>query len=330
MREFIITNLIINISKLVIMKTFTKIGLVAALVCSAAVVNAQPSYAPAYLEYPTEDVLSIFSDNYPEYTELSTPTWGAKARWDYGSTADGSVGLLQLMDMDQEMPESETATVYEWIAIQFANLIETKAYTYLHVDVYCDEETDFRIGFHSNYPGDKELYFPNIKRGQMVPGKWYSIDYPLDSLQYTQADNQPEVGGWISPENGQFRNANLLRIGNGPDLFDYSRNIYITNVVLFNGEAKCLGGKVIEPETGISIVNNNYGFKAFATENTLSCRADESIKAIQVYNVTGQVVKSVATESATASIDIADLTSGIYVVAAEFANGQKSSLKIKK
>lgn len=331
MREFIITNLIINISKLVIMKTFTKIGLVAALVCSAAVVNAgQPTYAPPVPDYPAEDVTPIFCDVYGEAYELSDPKWGAVSRWDYSSTADGSTGALAFYGMDKKGPTEEgdpEGTYYEWSAIQFAPNVDTKSYTYLHVDVYCDEETDFRIGFQTFYVpstgAQLECYFPAIERESMEPGKWYSIDIPLTELKYTQAENEPTL-------NWEGAAAALLRIGNGPELFDYAGEIYATNIYLFNGDPKCLGGKIIEPETGISIVNNNYGFKAFATENTLSCRADESIKAIQVYNVTGQVVKSVATESATASIDIADLTSGIYVVAAEFANGQKSSLKIKK
>ena len=314
------------------MKTFTKFGLTAALVCGAAVVNAaEPTYAPPVPTYPTEDVAPIFCETYGEPTELSTPNWGAVSQWTYSGTADGSMGVLLLSGMDQEGPieaDDPTGTVYEWVAIQLNPLIETKLYTYFHVDVYCNEETDFRIGLHSNHPQDIELYFPNIERGTMEPGKWYSIDYPIADLKYAQADNAVQEGMWLDGE--KFRNANLLRIGNGPDLFDYSGEIYIANIYLFNGEPTCLGGKIIEPEeSGVDMVEQN-NFRAFVSNEELTCSANNAIETLNVYSVTGQLVKSVAAGQQSLNLNVADLTDGLYVVAAELANGQKATLRIVK
>lgn len=334
MREFIIKNLFINISKLVIMKTFTKIGLAAALVCSAAMANAQtltePTYAPPVPDYPVEDVAPIFCDVYdPDGTKcvLSDPKWGAVSTFDYAGTADGSTGALVFLGMDQEQPADVTDTFYEWVAISLKPNVNTKTYTYLHVDVYCNEETDFRIGLHTYYVPSTasalEAYFPAIESESMTPGKWYSIDFPLTELKYTQEDNQPSLD-WGGAA------AALLRIGNGPDLFDYAGEIYATNIYLFNGEPKCLGGKVIEPESGIAAIENNYGFNTFVSNNMLNCRANETIKAINVYSVTGQVVKSVEVNNLTSNLSIADLTAGIYVVSAELANGQVASARIMK
>ena len=312
------------------MKTFTKLGLTAALVCGAAVVNAQelqrPSYAPPVPEYPAEDVLSIFCDAYGELT-METPNWGAVSTWEYDATADESMGVLLLKGMDEERPADVTATNYEWIAIQLTPKPELKHYTYFHVDVYCNEETDFRIGFHTMYnpatTGQTEAYFPAIESESMEPGKWYSIDFPIADLKYTNEDNQPTLE-WAGA------NGELLRLGNGPDLFDYSGEIYITNLFLFNGEPTCLGGKIIEPEeSGVDMVEQN-NFRAFVSNEELTCSANETIETLSVYSVTGQLVKSVAAGQQSLNLNVADLTDGLYVVAAELANGQKATLRIVK
>ena len=314
------------------MKTFTKLGLTAALVCGAAVVNAQelqrPSYAPPVPEYPAEDVLSIFCDAYGE-VELTDPKWGAVSTWEYDATADGSMGVLLLRGMDQEKPADAAPedTFYEWVAIQMNPNVNTKNYSYLHVDVYCNEETDFRIGMHTYYVpatgSPLECYFPAVESENMEPGKWYSIDFPIADLKYTNEDNQPtlEWGGAA---------AALLRLGNGPDLFDYSGEIYITNLFLFNGEPTCLEGKIIEPEeSGVDMVEQN-NFRAFVSNEELTCSANETIETLSVYSVTGQLVKSVAAGQQSLNLNVADLTDGLYVVAAELANGQKATLRIVK
>lgn len=315
------------------MKTFTKLGLTAALVCGAAVANAQalqaPSYAPPLPTYPAEDVANIFCDAYGEIT-LEDSKWGGVSTWAYAATADETMGVLLLSGMDQEGPVKEgdpTGTMYEWIAIKLTPKPELKLYTYVHVDVYCNEETDFRIGFHTMYnpstEGQTEAYFPAIESESMEPGKWYSIDFPIADLKYTQAENEPTLE-W-SRANGDY-----LRLGNGPDLFDYSGEIYITNIFAFNGEPTCLGGKIIEPEeSGVDMVEQN-NFRAFVSNEELTCSANETIETLNVYSVTGQLVKSVAAGQQSLHLSVADLTDGLYVVAAQLANGQKATLRVVK
>ena len=213
------------------MKTFTKMSLIAALACSAAVVNAQddalPTYDPPVPTYPTEDVAAIYApDKYGE-VEMTDPGWGSKARFAYAGTASGNTGVLQIVGMDEEQPADDTNTLYEWVAMNLNPSVTTKDYTYLHVDVYCNEATDFRIGFQTWYVpstgAQLECYFPAIESESMEPGKWYSIDIPLTELKYTQADNQPTL-------NWEGAAAAMLRIGNGPDLFDYAHVIYAANI----------------------------------------------------------------------------------------------------
>ena len=60
------------------------------------------------------------------------------------------------------------------------------------------------------------------------------------------------------------------------------------------------------------------------------CKASENIKSVSLYNVLGQAVKTVSVNQTSATIDVADLTDGMYVVLVEFANGQTVSRKIVK
>lgn len=318
------------------MKTFTKMSLIAALACSAAaVVNAQdaalPTYDPPVPTYPAEDVSPIFCETYGTSVELVdlTKEWGGVSQWAYAGTVSGNTGVLQLIGMDQEGPvdaDDPEGTMYEWLAMTINPGPATKDYTYLHVDVWCEEETDFRIGLHTYYVPSTgsalECYFPAIESESMEPGKWYSIDFPLTELKYTQAENQP-TASWEGAQ------ASVLRFGNGPDLFDYAHIIYAANIYLFNGEPACLGGKIIEPETGVDMVEQN-NFRAFVSNEELTCSANETIEALNVYSVTGQLVKSVAAGQQSLHLNVADLTDGLYVVAAQLANGQKATLRVVK
>ena len=265
------------------------------------------------------------------------PKWGAVSRFTFAGTESGNTGLLQIVGMDQEGPieaDDPTGTMYEWCAIRFTNeegtndlQFNTKDYSYLHVDVYCNDTTDFRIGFHTMYVpstgAQLECYFPAVESDSMTPGKWYSIDFPLTDLKYSEPENTPTL-------NWEGANAVYLRIGNAPALFDYAHVIYLANLYLFNGEPTCLGGKTIEPEeSGVDMVEQN-NFRAFVSNEELTCSANETIEALNVYSVTGQLVKSVAAGQQSLHLNVADLTDGLYVVAAQLANGQKATLRVVK
>ena len=285
------------------MKTITKWMLMAAFACSSTMVSAQvPPVAPPDLEYPAEDVLSFFSEKYGEaYPNMNAPSWGQTATYDYTATGDETAGLLVLRDLG-------------WLPIALNATAEIKSYEYVHVDVFCNEETMFQIGFHRHYPDTKEQYFPLIEKGTMKAGKWYSIDYPM-------ADFLIEWGS-----NG----AHYLRFGGEGEGLEYSDEIYITNFVCFNGKPTCLGGVVRGESAGLN--DNVYAadLQVYISGQNMLCKASENIKSVSLYNVLGQAVKTVSVNQTSATIDVADLTDGMYVVLVEFANGQTVSRKIVK
>lgn len=297
------------------MKTITKIRATALLLCGFLLVNATvPPTAPPDLEYDKEDVLSFFSEKYGEDRTLSTPKWGQTATWDYTATGDDEAGLIVIRNL-------------EWLPIQNDPLVETKQYEYFHIDIFCNETTDFRIGFHSNYPiNGNEVYFPAVTADQMVPGKWYSIEYPISDLKYDA--NDEETSTWIL-SNGSYANANLIRVGNGTDKYTYSDEIYVTNLVLFNGTPTCIGG-IVRDESGIRSPKEDYGFRAFSVDNTLHIFAQEIINKIDIYDVTGKHVKSLTLNAPSSKLKISDLSSGIYIISANLINGQTVNSRILK
>ena len=296
------------------MKTSTKFYLIIVLLFGFSVAQAQvPPIAPPDLEYDAANVLSYFSEKYGEFAELSTPNWGQTSAWDYTATGDELAGLIVIHNL-------------QWLPIQNATSAETKKYQYFHVDVFCNEPTDLRVGFHSNWPvNSNECYFPGIKAANMVPGKWYSIDYPISDLKYDSKDSL--TSSWTVE--GGYANANLLRFGNATDIYTYSNEIYVTNLIFFNGEPTCLGGVIRGDESGISNIND-YSFNVFMSNNELNCSATEIISKITIYDVAGHAKRIIEGENLAVSSDVSSYAPGVYIVSAEFKNGETITKRFLK
>lgn len=282
------------------MKTITKLSLIVVLLCGFSFANAQvPPVAPPDLEYDAEDVLSFFSEKYGEkFPEMASPTWEQTATWDYTATGDDQ-GVLILRDLG-------------WLPIALGGNAEIKAYDYVHVDVFCNEATLFQIGFHRHYPDTKEQYFPLMEEGAIVAGKWYSIDYPMADFLMEWENNA----------------AHYLRFGGGEN--EYSDEIYVTNFILFNGEPTCLGGIVRDNESGFLNPMSDYSFDVYVSNNSLKCTAVETIKTINIYNLTGQAVSSIEVNEFAVTVDLSSLVTGTYIISAELKNGAVVSKRFIK
>lgn len=289
------------------MKTITGIGLIALFLCGFSTMKAQvPPTAPPDLPYPSEDVLSFFSEKYGEAFPTMETIWGPTSSWSYTATGDDAAGLIEIKDLD-------------WLPIRLNGSAQLKNYYYVHIDVYCNEETDFRIGFHRHYPDTKEQYFPMIEKGSIAPGKWYSIDYSLDDFF---------LAGW------EAYDAHYLRFGGEVDLNGYkpqwSNQIYITNFVLFNGEPECLGGVVRDGSSVKYVKDDNNSFDAFIKNGSLNYSAQETIGQINIYSVTGQSIASFNAGNAMGSYDVSHVPSGVYVVSAAVGDGKIVTKRIVK
>jgi len=295
------------------MKTITKLGFIASMLCASfSFANAAvPAEAPPVPTYSAENAWALFADTYTfeVYSAMTDLTnWGGGIGSHlFKATGDEMETVMQISGMNNETG---------YLAIQLnpvpAN-IKANAYTYMHLDIFCNEATYFRFGMETWTPMDNtKIYEPTIKPTDMEPGKWYSIDYPM-----------ADFGG--IPNGG----LNILRFGNtelleetinAADIY-YSGEIYLANFYFFNGEATCLGGKVIGGESGLKNPVDQYSFNAYVVNNSLKCSATESIKKLEIFSVTGQKVQSEQTNDLAANTNISSLSSGVYFVSAELSNG---------
>lgn len=284
------------------MKKLTRLSVFAVMLCGFSFMHAQvPPTAPPDPEYPADQVLSFFSEKYGEAFPDMATVWNPPTSWDYTATGDEEAGIIVIRNLD-------------WLPIALGGNAQLKNYEYVHIDVFCNEETQFRVGFHRHEPGNEEKYFPMIEKEDMVPGKWYSIDYSLDDF-------------FINEWGGGF-DAHYLRFGgevDGPH--DFSDEIYITNFILFNGTPTCLGGVVREP-TGINGAKEATAFNEYAVNGTLHVSSGEIISKLDIYNVAGQLVKTIAMENTTGAFNVAGLNTGIYMVAAQYADGKNANQRI--
>ncbi|MDR0694303.1 MAG: T9SS type A sorting domain-containing protein [Prevotellaceae bacterium] len=243
----------------------------------------------------------------------NTPNWGQTATWDYAASTDEKL-VIKISNLSDK----------GWLPIALGGTADLRNYYYIHLDVFCNETSDFRLGLQRHYPNNKEWYFPMIEKTVMQPGKWYSIDYDLDDFFLSGYGTDTECV------------AHYLRFGGEIELGDYtpqwSDEIYITNLVLL-GEGctpTALGGKVIGEENGIEKVKGNSGFNAFVVDNTLNVSAKETIREINIINLAGQTVKTIPANALYANPDVSALTPGVYLVQATLAGGQKVNTKIIK
>jgi hypothetical protein len=298
------------------MKTFTKFALNALLLCSVLLVNAQvPPVAPPDLPHAADKVLSFVSETYGMAFESTwnNPSWGQTATWDYTASGDEKL-VIQISNLSDK----------GWLPIALGGTADLRNYYYVHIDVFCNEATDFRIGFHRHQTSvsEKEWYFPMIEKGTMVPGKWYSIDYNLDDFF---------LGGYGT---GAECVAHYLRFGGEIQLDgyvpDWSDEIYITNFVLLGDGCTptALGGKVIDGAS-IAGVQNAAAFNARVVNGRLNVSAKESISRIEIFNLAGQAVKNIPAGGLSSQPDVSGLASGVYLVHATLASGQTVNAKIK-
>jgi hypothetical protein len=270
--------------------------------------DTPPTVAAPVPPYPRGDVHSFIGETYGEDRLLSTQ-WDPPTSYDYASAGDdGSCFLIRGLGAPGEnqrwLPLKLTRTTPEG-----ADLVRLKDYQYVHIDVYCNEPTYFKFGFHTHYPYDCEQYFPTIQPDDMTPGQWYSIEYPLADFL-----NTPK---W------SMGDAALLRFRNDDEVYPASNEIYIDNFFVFVGTPHFL-------PSSLEKVQGGNGLKIYPSivSESFTVETQTAIQKISIYNVTGQVVKELTTLSG--SINISDLSAGTYIVSVLSADGSRVSKRIIK
>lgn len=279
------------------MKKFTQLVCMTFLFCGTQTINAQTPVTAAPLpQYDNHDVICFYngSAKYPQVTDISALPWGQPATYDFAETESGEECML--------------VEGLGWLPIGLAKrqpgVLDME---YMHVDVYCNEETYFQIGFQGYGDGGSETYFPGFNYN--TPGKWYGIDYPLN-LMTKQGFN--------------LGLTNVLRIGGGSH--EYSQEIYLDNIFVFIGEPTNL-----YDDNQTSIVQNQKKeiFIYPSIINTaFNIDSECEIENVQVYDMTGKIVTFFEKESH--DFNISHLSAGTYFIKARLMDGDIVCRKIIK
>jgi len=259
--------------------------------------------APTPPARPAADVKSIFSD---AYTTVS-PSMGYTGD---DNTYDNSwcPGHTTLVQVAGDNTNKITGLGCEGITF-LAGRFSAAGFTRFHMDIYTDTPTqdksfNFKFSNWSGGAGETNAYEYSATNANILPsvnpGTWISIDLPLTSFNAIGAPNNTDfVQFVITSDLGTV----------------YYDNVYLhKNTVLATDKFELASFKLYpNPAT-----------------NVLNVEAVSKIDNVSIYNVLGQEVLSKTPNSATVSLDVANLTTGIYVVKTTVGGASSSSKFIKE
>ena len=290
------------------MKTSTKIYFSALILfCGMQLANAQlpPVEAPTP-PYDAANVKSFISDKYVAIKELNgSPNWGQTASYTFVEVGEEG-SAMKISNLGEK----------GWLPIQFTSgEADIRYFDYVHFDIYCNENTSFRVGFHSTYQYNGlhgEYYGPFVS--YTTPGVWVSYYYPTSAL---------------TDQGFELNHVQFIRLGydlSNPDTpagISYSNEIYLNNLFVFNGEP---GGNGIKNKTKDDLINI---YPSIVKDN-LSLESIESIAKVSVYNIAGQKVATFNINSTSDKLDLSNLSSGSYIISAQLTSGKTITKRIIK
>jgi len=185
---------------------------------------------------------------------------------------------------------------FNYQGIEFGSVVNVSSMTYLHIDLWTPNETYLKVSPISSSTGEKEYNITTIKLNE-----WNSFDIPLS--HYT-------ANGISMTDIGQ-----LKLVGSGKSI------IYIDNIYF---HAELLAAKEsINASSGITCYPNPVNNKLYIASKT-------GIQNVSVYEISGQLLMSIALNSSNTAIDLSKLNAGYYMVTSTLTNGQQHTQKIVK
>ena len=183
--------------------------------------------------------------------------------------------------------------------IDFNQDLDLAAMTHLHVDVWTEDETEFRVYLISKTaPTEKFVALTSFDLGA-----WKSFD--LDLTLYT-------AQGMILDKVFQFKFEGSGNLGSTP------KTVYLDNLYFYD-------------DLGTNTSGLNSGrVELKSTLGNIFHRAEKNLKQISIYSLTGSKMITENVEQKESSIHVNSLVRGIYLVEIELSNGEKLVQKIIK
>ncbi|SDG38332.1 T9SS type A sorting domain-containing protein [Psychroflexus sediminis] len=266
---------------------------------SAITVPPQPSTAaPLPPSRNSSDVISIFSD---AYTDITVDTFDTD--WCPGET-------VELM-IEGNATKRISGLGCEGIDWQSARTVDASGMTHFHMDIWTESETldkSFNMKF-SNWAGGTaeanaiEFSATNASNPALPnpnPGTWISFDIPLTSFTEIDGSSISDIVQFVITSN----------LG----------TVYYDNLYLYS-------------DTSLS--NDSFSkaeFKSYPnpTQDVWTIKTTENIQTVQVFNVTGRLVKDLKVNASEVMINANDLASGIYLAKISNEFDQTKTIKLIK
>jgi len=252
---------------------------------------AAPTPTPAQA-----DVISLFSD---AYTDVTVDTWNTT--W--------SVAVYEEVLVDGNPTKKYSALDYNGIETVSSPIdATTPAMMYFHMDIWTPNSTQFRVvlvdwlgdgyaGGNGDTEGTVFIETPALE-------EWVSLDIPLADFTAAGMTAQTDL--------------NQIIIGSLPA---GTSTVYVDNVY-FSKVPSTAGINDFEI-ADINVYPN-------PTINTWNINSDQTIERIDLYDISGKMVKTLAPNSSDYVIDASNLNFGIYIAKVETSKGVNQVKLIKK
>jgi hypothetical protein len=247
----------------------------------SATTGAPVPAAPAPV-HATQHVVSVFSDAYTSaaLTANYFPGWGQST---VATIVDlgGTNKTLKYTNLNYQGLELNTS-------------INAGAMSFLHIDVYTDNETKLEITPISNTPVAEFLYSVT----PLNRGSWNSYNLPLTVF-----------GSVDKTDIFQFK-----FVGSG------GKTVYIDNIYFHDGT------------TGLkeTAIEKNMRVYPSVASSEINIQAEEVMNKLTITNMTGQTVKVISATANIETVGVADLASGHYFITIDMKDGSRAALKFIK
>ena len=260
------------------------------------IVQAPSTAAPTPPARAATDVISLFSD---AYTNITIANWNQAPIWDpiYGKP------VLDVLVASNPTKKIEFAG-NGFIGVVLNSYNNATDMTHFHMDYWIQTGTDLtgkvlnpKFSNHAAQNGETNGFI--LTHLPSTAGSWVSLDIPLSSFTAQATLNRETLKEFTIQSN----------LG----------NVYIDNIYLHKNTTM----------SSDSFTASKVKLYPNPTSNVLNIESLGTIQTISVYNVLGQEVINKALNSASTSLDVSSLNSGIYVVKT-VVDGVTSSTKFIK
>lgn len=229
---------------------------------------------------PAANVISVFSDSYTSVVPNANyfPGWG-----------QSTVASIVILGDDNNALKYSNLN---YMGMELAGSVNAGAMSYLHLDVYTENET--KLEFTPISPGQEKLFILT----PLELNKWNSYDIPLST----------------------FNNVNFTDVFQFKTVGSGGKTVYIDNIYFHDGISS------------ISTTQLDHTVKVYPTlaSEYLTIESDKTISKISIHNLLGQRVSSTNLNSNREQVDIQSLPAGHYSVSIQLADGQMVTHKFIK